>query len=427
MQDKKKAEHTERDSFDKLVSSRLKEHRMPVSADRWAMIEKEIQPKRKLIKWWYPVSAAVAIGLLVWFIFPLKETDRLDMAAETATPLYTDSIAKEKPSKDWLAEESTTKKEQKHPANTPKSATQSSKKLPPIQTTPEKEDAIDSSKAADSQATPVATKEASDKQPEKPQEKPIKQQATEVGPEINRTSLFAENKRLPSEKKATGGWSVGVHAGTGGNISFDGWGGDLSYDAAGPGDEQSGGNNTGYENVNNPWDFDHKLPLSIGFMLRKEFSSFFSVETGLSYTYLSSNMSRSARKDQNTYVTQKGTQQLHYLGIPINAIGKLWGNKQWSVYLSAGGMVEKGLGMKQTIRSYAGSEKIMTENINKQWLKGVQWSLNGSVGVSFNLTPAWSIYLEPRISYYFDNDQPFSIRTEKSTLFNLTGGVRLNL
>ena len=85
-------------------------------------------------------------------------------------------------------------------------------------------------------------------------------------------------------------------------------------------------------------------------------------------------------------------------------------------------MLEKGLRSKQTQEefSFSGVETL----VEKKGISGVQWSLNGSAGVSYRLHRDWSIYLEPRISYYFDNDQPVSIRTENSVIIGLGAGFR---
>lgn len=57
-------------------------------------------------------------------------------------------------------------------------------------------------------------------------------------------------------------------------------------------------------------------------------------------------------------------------------------------------------------------------------IAGLQWSLNLSIGVSYRFYRDWSLYLEPRYSYYFDNNQPVSYRTENMTLIGVGVGVR---
>ena len=52
----------------------------------------------------------------------------------------------------------------------------------------------------------------------------------------------------------------------------------------------------------------HKQPLSFGLSVRKELRSRFSVETGVTYTYLASDIQWKGEKEQDT-------QKLHYIGI----------------------------------------------------------------------------------------------------------------
>ena len=150
--------------------------------------------------------------------------------------------------------------------------------------------------------------------------------------------------------------------------------------------------------------------------VRKDFSRYIGVETGLVYTYLSSRMS------QGGYVSYNSRLNLHYLGIPVNLVVNLWDNPKWNIYMSGGMMLEKGLRSKQMQHTYSLSS--METLVEKKGISGVQWSLNGSVGVSYRLYREWSLYLEPRISYYFDNDQPVSIRTENSVIIGLGAGFR---
>ena len=67
----------------------------------------------------------------------------------------------------------------------------------------------------------------------------------------------------------------------------------------------------------------------------------------------------------------------------------------------------------------------MTESVS---IRPLQFSVNGAIGVEFNLSCRFSIYAEPGIGYYFDNgsslptyyrDKPFS--------FNLNVGLKFNI
>ncbi|MDR1257989.1 MAG: outer membrane beta-barrel protein [Tannerellaceae bacterium] len=157
-------------------------------------------------------------------------------------------------------------------------------------------------------------------------------------------------------------------------------------------------------------------PLSFGFLLRRELGGRMAVESGLVYTYLATKFNRSPVPRSEAQLN------LHYLGIPVNLVAYLHNSARWDVYASGGIMVEKGVRSFYEQRQYAG-DKVIASTINTS-IDGLQWSLNASIGVSYHIHKAWSIYLEPRLSYYFDSGQPVSIRTEHPTTIGLGAGVR---
>jgi len=165
---------------------------------------------------------------------------------------------------------------------------------------------------------------------------------------------------------------------------------------------------------------EHLAPLSFGLTLRKNIDKHWGVETGLVYTYLSSTY----RWDDPTPFD--AAQQLHYLGIPVNGVVYLWNNhSQWNVYFSAGVMLEKGLRMR-TIRNQYLPEKVVTSTQNSN-IDGWQWSLNSSLGISYRIADKMKLYVEPRLGYYFDNNQPVSIRTNRPVSFGFGAGLQFSL
>ncbi|MDR2286497.1 MAG: PorT family protein [Prevotellaceae bacterium] len=151
------------------------------------------------------------------------------------------------------------------------------------------------------------------------------------------------------------------------------------------------------------------LPLSAKFIVRKDFNSRWAIESGLSYTYLSTKY----RWNKNTV-----NQQLHYLGIPLNAVCYVVSKPNWNVYASAGGMVEKGI--------YAYIDR--SDNItSKTKMNGLQWSVNGAVGVTYRLRKGIGMFFEPQVGYFFNNGQPENIRTESLVSFGLSAGLRFDL
>jgi hypothetical protein len=149
----------------------------------------------------------------------------------------------------------------------------------------------------------------------------------------------------------------------------------------------------------------HKQPVSFGLSVRKQLSNGFSVESGVTYTLLSSE-----GKSVN-YPSQKIEQKLHYIGIPLRGNWEFASSKRFMFYLTAGGMAEK------CVYGKVGSDK--------QTIKPLQFSLSGGIGGQFNITNHIGIYMEPGISYFFDDRSDVeTIRKETPANFNLQGGIR---
>ncbi len=168
-----------------------------------------------------------------------------------------------------------------------------------------------------------------------------------------------------------------------------------------------------------PADFPDKSynsPLSAGLKINKKLSKSLSIQSGITYTYLQSNF-----KSRNTTATLK----LHYLGIPVAAQATIWNSKKFGLYASAGAMMEKGLRSFYEQSEYIGNQKITTTADTN--IDGLQWSVNTSVGAKYSVFRDIDIYFEPRYSYYFDNNQPISIRTAKRHVISMEAGLKLNL
>ena len=154
------------------------------------------------------------------------------------------------------------------------------------------------------------------------------------------------------------------------------------------------------------------MPVSFGFTVRKKINKTIGIETGLLYTYLSSDFRVSGTDHSGA------TLNLHYLGIPVNLTVNLWDKKRWNFYASGGGMVDKGLQSVYIKKGNGMNDK------ERNSISGLQWSLNSGLGVSYNLYKYMNLYLEPGFSYYFDCNQPVSRRTENPFSFNLRVGLR---
>ena len=164
----------------------------------------------------------------------------------------------------------------------------------------------------------------------------------------------------------------------------------------------------------------HRQPIRFGLSLRYALNDKWSIDAGLSYTMLSSDFSFSA-----THYYAEVEQRLNYVGIPINVNYKLWSNRHFNVYASAGGIVEKMVKGKQHIVVTNPSKSERDESVS---IGPLQLSINGAIGAEYQFVDWLSIYAEPGLGYYFDNGSSVpTFYQEKPLNFNLNLGLRLNI
>lgn len=166
-------------------------------------------------------------------------------------------------------------------------------------------------------------------------------------------------------------------------------------------------------------DVKHHMPVTVGASIRFPLSKQFAIETGLNYTLLSSDLKAG---DNSRYMQE---QKLHYLGIPVKGNWMFFDKKYVTLYLSAGGAMEKCVSGKLK-NTYVLEGKATETETSDLDVKPLQWSVTSAVGVQFNATKHFGIYAEPGISYYFDDGSEIqTIRKEKPFNFNLQLGFRV--
>lgn len=168
-------------------------------------------------------------------------------------------------------------------------------------------------------------------------------------------------------------------------------------------------------------DVKHHIPVTIGASVKWNINDKWALESGLNYTYLYSEL----RSGANSYVEDK--QKLHYVGIPLKVQRSIWNNSIFSLYASAGGMMEKSVsGSVETVYVDGNTKKnYESEDLS---VKPLQFSVLASLGVQANFNKYFSLYLEPGMIYYFDdNTDILTIRKDKPFNFNLQLGLRFNI
>ncbi len=159
-------------------------------------------------------------------------------------------------------------------------------------------------------------------------------------------------------------------------------------------------------------------PVTLGINISYYLTENLSLGTGISYSYL---------RTLYSHANQPGNRadlQLHYIGVPLYLSQNLFSSSAWNIYVSAGGKIEKGVrGLYRQNSGISGDGQYTTPLA----INGVQWSLQGAVGVGYKLSDYLNLFAEPQIAYYFENGQPESIRSEFPVAPGVSVGLRIEL
>lgn len=242
-------------------------------------------------------------------------------------------------------------------------------------------------------------------------------------------------KETPSEKaraKRSGGFSAGIVAGgaVGGNTS----GSKPTAMVMGANplaagvtktdwiDKDSKASAIVYNQPEVQEEYSHKIPVKVGLTARYNITGRLGVETGLTYSILSSSVKTGNSETGKNWST--GSQTLHYLGIPLNISFNILNSRYVNIYVTGGGMMEKSISGNIKTDEYVDGkfERTLTTNISP---KGLQWSVNAAAGIQANILPQLGFFVEPGVSHHFKNGSRVrSIYTDKPTDFSLGFGLR---
>lgn len=167
----------------------------------------------------------------------------------------------------------------------------------------------------------------------------------------------------------------------------------------------------------------HDYPISAGISVSIPLTDKLDLQTGVTYTYMKSDAHKSGENVRSYDVEQK----LHYIGIPVSVKYDFLEAGNFVLYGNAGGTVEKCISGKKKISASRDNDESVSESFTVRG-KGVQTSVGANVGAEYKITDMLGIYVEPGVSYYFENsNQPRSYRTEHPWNFTAKAGIRINL
>ncbi|MGN1233683.1 MAG: porin family protein [Candidatus Cryptobacteroides sp.] len=166
-------------------------------------------------------------------------------------------------------------------------------------------------------------------------------------------------------------------------------------------------------------EYSHRIPVKIGLTARYNIGRF-GLETGLDYSILTSDL----KTGEEGKTWSKGTQTLQYIGIPVNASFNFLDKRYVTLYISAGGEMEKCVRGRTKTDEYEDGKYLRTTD-NSLKVKPLQWSVNAAAGVQVNILRNLGAYVEPGVVHHFDNGAKVrSSYTDRPTDFSLRFGLR---
>ncbi len=163
-------------------------------------------------------------------------------------------------------------------------------------------------------------------------------------------------------------------------------------------------------------------PIQVGVSVAYSFTDRLSIESGLTYSCLVSDLS-SGTPSGNYDIRQT----LHYIGLPLALRYDFLKIKGFSLYASAGGQMEKCVAGKTRTDYFVDGKKVSSEN-GRIIVEPLQWSVNAYVGAQYSFNRLVGLYIEPGAAYYFRNSSPVNcIYSERPFNFSFRAGLRFSL
>lgn len=168
-------------------------------------------------------------------------------------------------------------------------------------------------------------------------------------------------------------------------------------------------------------DTKYMQPIRAGVTFRWYFADRWSLESGISWSWLHS---RTTSGSEQYYC--RTVRNLHYIGIPVRIGYDFWKGNHMKAYISAEAMAEKcvaGSSVSRYIYNGAnGPEK--TDDIRE---KQLQWSVSAMAGFQYDMTKTVSLYIEPGASWHIPNGSGVdNVYKARQLDFSLGLGVRFS-
>ena len=163
----------------------------------------------------------------------------------------------------------------------------------------------------------------------------------------------------------------------------------------------------------------HQMPLTIGLDVSYRLSRRWSLNGGLRYTLLQSQM-----QSGNTHLHADYQQRVRYIGLNLGTACQFYQHRRWSLYGSASATLDLPLRSTTQVQYIYDGRKIGQDDLRLH--PNAQWSLGAGLGLHYSLTPAVGFFAEPSLQHYFPaGDGIDTWRTAHPLSFSLPVGLRV--
>lgn len=167
--------------------------------------------------------------------------------------------------------------------------------------------------------------------------------------------------------------------------------------------------------------YHHYQPFVTGVTVSWQFLPRLSLDSGVNYSRLYSVRNPLYSDERDT-----DTMTLHYVGVPLGFRFNFLQTQRFNLYAAAGGTAQKLVSGTREVIRYSGSFRTLDyEDLREaQW----QWSVDAGIGVSYRLLGSMSLYVQPGMSYHFDNGSELvNIYKRRPLNFSLSAGLRFDI
>ncbi|MBK6966493.1 MAG: outer membrane beta-barrel protein [Bacteroidales bacterium] len=426
------------DKIKKLAGSLLSQFEAEPPLDMWNRIELQIRKRKRRALLWY-IATAASVIILLGVGFSLLTTDKgtvvrsdrsqVAVSEEGSDLTGNKGVASEKQLKSVIPPVNSEVRNEKNPSDfnseNQASGIDQNIELSAVESTPVSEISIVNQQ--DILISEIITPKvnANDAHPD----------SIELV-EVRTTQVVSDDKISPdilqpnvlqppvTDEPGKGNWQLAMGYGTSsaaemtnGESALKSQSGNFSYDGL----TAEVANETSYfEEIEN---ISHDAPLSLGFLISRQFGQRWFAETGLLYTRLG----YMVKTYEMNNIYQQYSNELYYLGIPLGVRFAVLERKHFGIFATQSVIIEKGITSRGNTDTY--TQGVLSGSENKETaIRGVQLSSLTGIGADVRISGNLAAYGQAGVQLFFLNStQPYNIRSARMAWPSFQIGVRMNL